>query len=170
MNAMTHRDLPLGSDVKWCPSLISDASCCSQLVQLGLEKDRETEGLSPSEIRFLVLFLKESSLFDCFLWAHEHVKYIQQICQTFHLACQVKKPSKVKLIIDSRCSQSTRAQAVTFTALDVTLSDCLSQIRLIASALDARLAGRSGMVVGEKKNLRCEMKLTEGVRSARTAC
>lgn len=43
---MTHRDSPLGSDIKWRPSLLSDASCCSQLVQLGLEKDRETEGLS----------------------------------------------------------------------------------------------------------------------------
>lgn len=120
---MTHRDLPLGSDVKWHPSLLSDALCCSQLVQMGLEKDRETEGLSPSKIRFLVLFLKGSPLFNCFLWAHEHVKYTQQICQTFHLACRVKKPSKVKLIIDTRCSQSTRAQAVTFTPLDVTLSD-----------------------------------------------
>lgn len=35
---MTYRDSPLGSDVRWRPSLLSDALCCSQLVQLGLEK------------------------------------------------------------------------------------------------------------------------------------
>lgn len=151
----------------------SGAPHCSQLVHLGLEKERQRVYLITFQDKISYIVFGKYLPFSIFFYALVNTWISsdrQQICETFHLAHRVKKPSKVKLIIDTCFWQSTRAQVVTFTALDVTLSDCLSQTRLIASALDARLAGRSGMVVAGGEILRCELKLTEGVRSARRAC